>query len=134
MEAMNLSFSIEDRHFKMINLTNITEEDMDFEQVGLILEHFRTDKTVLTLRTCITFIILYTLVVIFAVCGNSIVMIAVVKRKEMRTARNIFIFNLALSDLLMAVTIPMTLMDGLLRSWNLPDSYVACRWVLENKF
>ena len=57
-----------------------------------------------------------------------------VKRKEMRTARNIFIFNLALSDLLMAVTIPMTLMDGLLRSWNLPDSYVACRWVLEHKF
>ena len=60
--------------------------------------------------------------------------------------RNIFIFNLALSDFLLvaisiinislccprhvslqASSIPITVFDGLTRSWPLPDSWLACR-------
>merc|ERR1719336_414526 len=44
----------------------------------------------------------------------------------MRTARNIFIFNLALSDFLLATSIPFTLFDALTRAWPLPYSWLSC--------
>ena len=51
------------------------------------------------------------------------------RRKEMRTARNIFIFNLALSDFLLATSIPFTVYDALTRAWTLPYSGIGCRSV-----
>ena len=60
--------------------------------------------------------------------GNLLVMSAVLRRKEMRTARNIFIFNLALSDFLLATSIPFTVFDALTRAWPLPYSWIGCRW------
>ena len=61
------------------------------------------------------------------VFGNLLVMSAVLRRKEMRTARNIFIFNLALSDFLLATSIPFTVFDALTRAWPLPYSGIGCR-------
>ena len=61
------------------------------------------------------------------VVGNLMVMLAVLRRAVMRTARNIFIFNLALSDLLFAVTIPFTVIDALNWAWPLPNSPIVCR-------
>jgi hypothetical protein len=48
------------------------------------------------------------------------------RRKEMRKASTIFIFNLALSDFLLASSIPFTVFDALTRAWLLPYSW--CRW------
>ena len=61
--------------------------------------------------------------------GNLVVMCLVLRRKVMRTARNIFIFNLALSDFLLAITIPFTVYDGLTKTWTLPLPYsvIACK-------
>ena len=42
---------------------------------------------------------------IIIVFGNLVVMFTVVYRKQIRTARNILIFNLALSDLLLGMLI-----------------------------
>ena len=61
------------------------------------------------------------------VIGNLMVMSAVVWRKEMRTARNIFIFNLAFSDFLLAISVPLTVMDALTLAWPLPSSLLSCR-------
>ena len=61
------------------------------------------------------------------VLGNLTVMSTVLLRKEMRTARNVFIFNLAMSDFLLATSIPFTVMDALTRIWPLPQSLIACR-------
>ena len=63
-----------------------------------------------------------------SVVGNLTVMCTVLLRKEMRTARNIFIFNLALSDFLLATSIPFTVMDAMSRAWPLPESLLACRY------
>ena len=52
------------------------------------------------------------------------------RRKSMRTARNIFIFNLSLSDFFFTVSIPFTLMDALTWAWPLPSSTLACRFVV----
>ena len=41
---------------------------------------------------------------ILLVCGNCVVMTTVISQKRIRTARNILIFNLALSDLMLGNT------------------------------
>ena len=123
----NLSLAIDNQDYTMTSMANMTMEDMDFEQLKLVVELFNSDNRVLSDPAYTTIIVVYTLMVTVAVCGNSAVMLAVVRRKEMRTARNIFIFNLAMSDLLMATSIPFTVMDGLTRTWNLPGSLLACR-------
>ena len=123
----NVTVTIENLNFTMMNMSNMTREDLDYEQVKMVVELFNSDNRVLSEPAYTTIIVVYTVLVTVAVCGNSAVMFAVMRRKEMRTARNIFIFNLALSDLLMATSIPFTVMDGLTRAWNFPESILACR-------
>ena len=65
----------------------------------------------------------------FLVLENILIISAVVRRKEMRTARNIFIFNLALSDLLLATSIPFTVLDALTRAWPLQSKQLFCRLI-----
>ena len=108
----------------MATMANNTMEEMGYE---IVMELFNTDNRVLSDPAFTTIIVVYTIMVTVAVCGNSTVMLAVIRRKEMRTARNIFIFNLALSDLLMATSIPFTVLDGLTKMWTLPRSILACR-------
>ena len=108
----------------MTSVANNTMGERDYE---FVMELFNTDNRVLNDPAYTTIIVAYTIMVTVAVCGNSTVMLAVMKSKEMRTARNIFIFNLALSDLLMATSIPFTVLDGLTRAWTLPRSILACR-------
>ena len=126
---VNLSLTIDDQEYTMTNISNMTREDLDYEQVKLMVELFKSNSKVLSDPAYTAIIITYTMLVTIAVCGNSSVMMAVLRRKEMRTARNIFIFNLALSDLFMAISIPFTVMDGLTRAWNLPESLLACRYL-----
>ena len=108
----------------MTSVVNNTMEEMHYE---FVMELFHTDNRVLEDPAFTAIIVTYAIMVTLAVCGNSTVMLAVVRNKEMRTARNIFIFNLALSDLLMATSIPFTVLDGLTRAWTLPRSILACR-------
>ena len=110
-----------------MNTSNITAVDLEHEQVKLVLDLYSGDNKVMGEPFYTLLIVAYTVLVTVAVCGNSAVILVVLKRREMRTARNIFIFNLALSDLLMATSIPFTVFDGLTRAWSLPESILACR-------
>lgn len=54
---------------------------------------------------------------IFALCmvGNSLVCFVVLKNARMRTVTNLFILNLAISDLLVGIfCVPTTLVDNLI--------------------
>ena len=53
---------------------------------------------------------------------------AVLRRKELRTARNIFIFNLALSDLLLSISIPFTLLDVLNKQFPFYQWPIVCKY------
>ena len=108
----------------MSSENNKTMGELDYQ---FVMELFNTDNRVLHDPAFSSIIAAYTIMLTVAICGNTIVIIAVVRSKEMRTARNIFIFNLALSDLLMATSIPFTVLDGLTRAWTLPHSILACR-------
>ncbi|XP_044293319.1 neuropeptide FF receptor 1-like [Varanus komodoensis] len=62
---------------------------------------------------------------IFAACmvGNSLVCFVVLKNSQMRTVTNLFILNLAISDLLVGIfCVPTTLVDNLITGWPFGSS------------
>ena len=66
-----------------------------------------------------TLIVLYSLVIILGIIGNAAILLAFLANKVMLTTRNIFIANLAISDILLcSFTMPLTLVDLLTRVNN----------------
>lgn len=62
---------------------------------------------------------------IFGLCmvGNSLVCFIVLKNNRMRTVTNLFILNLAISDLLVGIfCVPTTLVDNLITGWPFNNS------------
>ncbi|CAB1445746.1 unnamed protein product [Pleuronectes platessa] len=65
---------------------------------------------------------------IFAVCmvGNGVVCFIVLRSKNMRTVTNLFILNLAISDMLVGIfCMPTTLVDNIITGW--PFGRVVCK-------
>ncbi|CAG9803141.1 unnamed protein product [Chironomus riparius] len=61
---------------------------------------------------------LYSLIFLLAVIGNSLVIMTLVQNKRMRTVTNVFLLNLAISDLLLGIfCMPITLLGMLLRDF-----------------
>ena len=72
----------------------------------------------------------YSLLIIMGAAGNLLVVYAVVRQPAMRTVRNVFIINLAVSDLLLCVvTMPLTLMEVLSNTWQLGNTPFLCQMV-----
>lgn len=80
-------------------------------------------------------IIIYSTIFILAVVGNVLVILTLVQNKRMRTVTNVFLLNLALSDLLLAVfCMPFTLVPILIRNFIFgPFVCVAIRYA-QGKF
>lgn len=75
-----------------------------------------------------TFICLYSTLIVVGILGNSMVIWAVIRQPAMRTLRNVFIINLAISDLLLCLlTMPLTLVEILTKYWPMGDSVVSCK-------
>ncbi|KAH8406955.1 hypothetical protein KR222_001261 [Zaprionus bogoriensis] len=73
---------------------------------------------------------MYTVLIVFGAIGNIMVVIAVVRKPIMRTARNLFILNLAISDLLLClVTMPLTLMEILSKFWPYGSCAILCKMI-----
>ncbi|XP_030630724.1 pyroglutamylated RF-amide peptide receptor [Chanos chanos] len=65
-----------------------------------------------------TFVIMYTIIFVLALVGNSLVVYIVVRKRAMQTATNIFICSLAVSDLLITFfCIPFTLLQNISSEW-----------------
>nr|CAD7569911.1 unnamed protein product [Timema californicum] len=61
---------------------------------------------------------LYSVIFLLAVIGNSLVILTLVVNQRMRTITNLFLLNLAVSDLLLGVVcMPFTLIGALLRDF-----------------
>ena len=62
---------------------------------------------------------LYAGMIIVGATGNLLVILVVVRNRAMRTARNVFIVNLAVSDLMLClITMPLTLVEILYMTWQ----------------
>lgn len=61
------------------------------------------------------FIVAYALIFLLCMVGNTLVCFIVLKNRHMRTVTNMFILNLAVSDLLVGIfCMPTTLVDNLI--------------------
>ena len=60
----------------------------------------------------------YVLIFLLSVLGNVLVMVTLIQNKKMRTVTNVFLLNLAVSDLLLAVfCMPFTIVPVVLRNF-----------------
>lgn len=61
---------------------------------------------------------LYSIILLLAVIGNTLVILTLIQNQRMRTITNVFLLNLAVSDLLLGVLcMPFTLVGTLLRNF-----------------
>lgn len=61
---------------------------------------------------------LYSLIFILSVVGNLLVIITLIQNKRMRTVTNVFLLNLSMSDLLLAVfCMPFTIIPVMLKNF-----------------
>lgn len=71
---------------------------------------------------------LYTTILLLAVVGNSLVILTLVQNRRMRTITNVFLLNLAVSDILLGVLcMPFTLIGTLLRDFVFGE--IMCKFI-----
>jgi len=76
----------------------------------------------------VVLIALYVIIFVLGVAGNSLVVYIVAARRAMQSVTNIFIANLAVSDVIMCLlAVPFTPISGLLQSW--PFGEALCHLV-----
>lgn len=76
----------------------------------------------------ICLLVAYSILITTGAVGNGLVCIAVARKPAMRTARNIYIINLAISDLILCLfTMPFSLLEIVLKYW--PLGQVTCKLV-----
>ncbi|KAF6739883.1 Mu-type opioid receptor [Oryzias melastigma] len=84
------------------------------------------DTARLIIAVCIT--ALYSLICVVGLLGNVLVMYGVVRYTKLKTATNIYIFNLALADALATSTLPFQSAKYLMSTW--PFGELLCKVVI----
>ncbi|KAI5645740.1 7 transmembrane receptor (rhodopsin family) domain-containing protein [Phthorimaea operculella] len=105
----------------------LIEASQGIQNPNILLEKFSQNRKVddPTRALLLTF---YGILVVIGTVGNVLVVLSVVRKPVMRTARNMFIVNLAVSDALVCcVGTPLTLMELLTKHWPLPDWPSLCK-------
>ncbi|KAM9341888.1 nociceptin receptor [Pholidichthys leucotaenia] len=76
----------------------------------------------------VTIVVVYMIVCIIGLVGNFLVMYVIIRYTKMKTATNIYIFNLALADSLFLATLPFQGTDVFLGFW--PFGNILCKTVI----
>ncbi|XP_054853218.1 neuropeptide FF receptor 1-like [Eublepharis macularius] len=113
-----------------MNITEVVQEEMLANETGIQMGGRHLNRTLLPYyqhspAVAAIFIIAYLIVFLSCMAGNSLVCMVVMKNQRMHTVTNLFIFNLAISDLLVGIfCVPTTLMDNLITGW--PFNQLVC--------
>ena len=100
---------------------------MDNSEMLAIIEQDLYAPNFDNLTICVL-IVCYAVLILFGAVGNGLVVYVVIKNAHMRTPRNIFIINLAISDLTLCLfTQPMNLYRMFFKQW-LPGGFM-CKFV-----
>ncbi|XP_029295732.1 neuropeptide FF receptor 1 like 2 [Cottoperca gobio] len=79
-----------------------------------------------SLCVSVLYILAYSFLFLLCMVGNSLVCLIVLENRRMRTVTNLFILNLAVSDILVGLfCIPITLVDNLITGWSF--SNIVCK-------
>ncbi|XP_066549763.1 neuropeptide FF receptor 1 [Amia ocellicauda] len=98
--------------------TSLSQGKMDNYTFSSYFQH--------SLPVATIFIFAYILIFFLCMVGNILVCFIVLRSKQMRTVTNIFILNLAISDLLVGIfCMPTTLVDNLITGW--PFNNTMCK-------
>ncbi|XDC78358.1 hypothetical protein R6Z07F_009531 [Ovis aries] len=89
----------------------------------VLLEPAHISPVILVVITAV-----YSVVFVVGLVGNSLVMFVIIRYTKMKTATNIYIFNLALADALVTTTMPFQSTVYLMNSWPFGD--VLCKVVI----
>ncbi|KAM4735443.1 opioid receptor, delta 1b [Anableps anableps] len=103
-------------------LEDLTEPSKSNGTSGVVARN----TTGLIIAVCIT--ALYSLVCVVGLLGNVLVMYGVIRYTKMKTATNIYIFNLALADALATSTLPFQSAKYLMSTW--PFGELLCKAVI----
>ncbi|KAM4624643.1 somatostatin receptor type 2 [Polymixia lowei] len=76
----------------------------------------------------ITMAVLYLVICILGLAGNSLVIVAILKLDKMASATTVYIFNLALADGLFMVGLPFIAIQNFQNRWEFGD--LACKLVM----
>ncbi|XP_032897239.1 nociceptin receptor [Amblyraja radiata] len=99
------------------------------ENDTLLLDHWSDNGTDFMVdwsdATKIATTVIYLFICIVGLVGNCLVMFVIVRYTKMKTATNIYIFNLAVADALELITLPFQATDALLGFW--PFGNVLCK-------
>ncbi|XP_047446981.1 neuropeptide FF receptor 1 like 2 [Mugil cephalus] len=121
-------------------LDNVDKEGMELDGSAITPGLFNTSLDGGTNITNITFfpyyqhsvyvaasyILAYSFIFLLCMVGNILVCLIILENRRMRTVTNLFILNLAISDLLVGIfCIPTTLVDNLITGW--PFSNTVCK-------
>lgn len=78
---------------------------------------------------------LYATILLLAVIGNSLVILTLVQNRRMRTITNVFLLNLAISDILLGVLcMPITLVGALLKNFVFGETMCKLLPFLQGKY
>ena len=103
-------------------------QNFTFEDFYNIIKENREQLHWFGLEVEIPLIIAYLLIILFGVLANGVIVYIICATKKLRTARNMFIVNLSVSDLIMClICMPSTLVKLLLKNWPLGDA--MCRLI-----
>ena len=105
--------------------TNVSDMDVLEGFIRTMIEGWRYQARVDTTWYSIL-VLLYATMILFGATGNLLVILVVVRNSAMRTARNVFIVNLAVSDLMLClITMPLTLVEILYMTWQVRASNIS---------
>ncbi|XP_035524068.1 neuropeptide FF receptor 2-like [Morone saxatilis] len=112
---------------------NTTWEDLDPSNFSILQENPLTHQNITYVdfylhkpSVAAVFTVSYLLIFLVCMVGNGVVCFIVLRSKNMRTVTNLFILNLAISDLLVGIfCMPTTLVDNIITGW--PFGSVVCK-------
>ncbi|XP_055078862.1 nociceptin receptor isoform X2 [Periophthalmus magnuspinnatus] len=108
-------------------LTELSHLQMSNDSFNLSSPYNETD-TLLPTSVKVTIVVVYMIVCVIGLVGNFLVMYVIIRYTKMKTATNIYIFNLALADSLFLATLPFQGTDVFLGLW--PFGNTLCKAVV----
>jgi hypothetical protein len=124
---LQLHSQLDEHEFDFRNIVSVINKSLTINPDPNLLRRYQTNRYID--GPMLYFLIFaYGLFFSFGTIGNCLAVTAVIRKASMRTPRNMFIINLAVSDLLLCViTMPLTLMEIVTTYWPLGNHEYLCK-------
>ncbi|XP_013784621.1 neuropeptide F receptor-like [Limulus polyphemus] len=124
-----INLTLEEQNVTFFMYETDANSTNNISEIQLIakLQRFVSNRAV-DYPSLIGLLVAYVVLIITGATGNGLVCMAVARKPQMRSARNVFIINLAISDLILCLfTMPFSLIEIVLKFW--PLGLLTCKLV-----